>query len=264
MTPELTRFAPQSVPLRQWPVVLREAVDLVAAAPWRLLGLYLLVYLPIQLIDGVAYMAMPVRAAAMTLGFSGLFVAMDRVRAGAKPGLRDMFAPWQLPWNKIGLLTLSGALGAMLIWTIWLADLGSAQLAQILARAFSETGAPVPSAADPGLGLRLEAAVVDNLVAIPLLVLQPICVRYSWSAGRSLAATLVLGMRNAAWGLAFAAVLIPATMAMYVFPVDNLIDVFLLIGMDLVLGLITSAVCLVVLDRSLALPPPGASLIDPS
>jgi hypothetical protein len=162
-----------------------------------------------------------------------------------------MLTPWHLPWDKIALLTLSGALVSLFIWVVWLLDIGAPQVADILARGFSGAAGTGASAGDPGFVMRLEAAVVDNALGIPLLFLQPICMRYAWSANRCLAATLVVSLRNAAWGGVFALVLIPVTMAMYAFPVDNVLDVLVLMGADLVLGLLASAVCVVVLNRSL-------------
>lgn len=251
-------FAPRPVPLRQAGRVLQESAALVAAWPGRLVGLYLLIYLPVQLFSGSAYLAMPLRAVLASIGFAGIFGALEAIRGGRAPGLRDMAQAWQLPRDKLVLLGLAGLVPVLLVWLVWWLHLGSARLDALLTAPVAVAPEPSQDAAagamgvgNPPLGLKIETVAVDGLLSIPLLLLQPLCVLYSWNASRTFSANLLASLANWRWGLILAVVLFPLGLALYSYQPQGLLESLLLLLADVATGIYLSAMCLVLMHRTL-------------
>ncbi len=248
-------FAPRAVSVELTGRLAGEAAALLRAAPGRLLGLYLLASLAVQLLAGVAYLAMPLRAGLASLAFSGFFCALERVYRGQAPGLRDMGRPWQLPYDRIFLLVAVGVLQVLATWLVWWLDLGSTQLDRLLsvplAGAEGDTKDLVPSVSHPALAQMIEMIGVECVLNLPLLLLQPLCVLYDWSATRTLAANLLASLANWRWGVLMAIVGGPISLALYASHPDGLGPILLFLAVDAVSSMYLSAFTLVLLHHSL-------------
>jgi hypothetical protein len=256
-------FAPRPVPWRSGGQLLRESAAILAAAPGRLVGMYLLVYLPVQLLSGTAYLAMPLRGILASVAFAGYFCALETARRGNVPGLLDMARPWRLPPDKLILLGLAGLVPVLLVWLAWWIDLGGPALDKLLTaplaeaatdRAAQVAGEPLTaflSVSNPALAQRIEAVTIENILDIPLLLLQPLCVLHTWSATRTLSANLLASLANWRWGLCLAVVLAPIGLALYSFHPDSLAGNLLLLVTDVGLGIYLSAFTLVLMHHSL-------------
>ena len=252
-------FAPRPVAFQLGGQLLRETSAILAAAPGRLLGLYLLIYLPVQLLSGPAYLAMPLRASLASVGFAGFYCALEAARLGRAPGLRDLAGPWRLPRDKLVLLCLGGLVPVLLVWLAWWIDLGSLELGKLLANSLADGGADsardnlstVASVSNPALGQKIEAVLIENLADIPLLLLQPMCVLFSWSATRTFSANLMVSLANWHWGLFLAAALTPIGLSLYSYHPGTLSGDLLLLIADVAVGIFLNAFCLVLLHHSL-------------
>jgi len=254
-------FAPRPVEWRSAGVLLRESNALLAAAPARLVGMYLLIYLPIQLLSGTAYLAMPLRGILASIAFAGYFCALEAARRGQAPALLDIVRPWRLPRDKLLLLALAGLVPVLLVWLAWWMDLGSLALDKLLAAplagaegAAAAGGEPLSalvSVSNPALAQRIEAVAIENLVDIPLLLLQPLCVLHFWSGTRTFSANLLASLVNWRWGLLLAVLLTPIGVGLYSFQPDGLAGILLLLLTDVGIGIYVSAFTLVLMHHSL-------------
>ena len=237
------RFAPRPVDLAQFPGLLRETAALLAAAPARLGGLFLLVFVPIQILPNVPYIGMGLREALASIGFAGFFVALDSVRQGRRATLLDMAKAWRLPGDKLLLLVASGLVPLLVVLLVWWWDIGGVQLEALLS-------GRAPQVALPGRQ-QLEFVVVFNLVGMPLLFVQPLCVLFPWSATRTLSADLLTWMANWRWALLIALALIPIAIALDSFDPASVPEILLSLISEVAVEIALSAFTLVLLQRSL-------------
>jgi hypothetical protein len=236
-------FAPRVVGLDEFFSLLQQTGALLGAAPARLCGLFLLVFLPVQLLSGVPYAAMPLRFSIAAVGLSGYFVALEAARAGRVPGLLNMLAPWRLPAGKLILLVVSGLLPLLCVLLVWWFDLGWEAVDSFL-------GGAVPA---DGFTMRqeLEFVLVFNLVGTPLLFIQPLCVLYSWSASRCLSANLLAAAANWRWALALALISIPIAIGLDAFDQKSAAEMLLCLVADVAIQMGMGAFTLVLLQRAL-------------
>ncbi len=236
------RFAPQPVGLEELPALARATVAVIGGAPWRLVGLYLVVFLPFQLLLGVPYLGRPLGSAFASVGFAGYFAAMDAVRLGRAPAFADLLRPWRMPSAKLALLAVAGVVPLLFVVLVWWADLGVAQLDTLL------------SGADQGLlGARqqVEFIVVFNAVGMPLLFLQPLSVLYTWTASRTLSANLIVCVANWRWALALTLVAIPIGIGLASLDPSSAADTLLSLIAEVAVDMVLSAFTLVLMRRSL-------------
>jgi hypothetical protein len=237
------RFAPRAVGVEELRSLLQETVTLLSAAPARLCGLFLLVYLPVQLLSGIPYAAKPLRLAIASIGLTGYFVALEAVRSGRVPGLLNMLVPWRLSAEKLILLAVSGLLPLLCVLLVWWLDLGWDTVDNFLSG---------PPPAD-GISLRqqMEFELAFNISAIPLLFIQPLCVLYTWSASRSLSANLLAVAANWRWALALALIAIPIDLGLSAFDEGSVPEVLLSLLADVAIEMAIGAFTFVLLQRSL-------------
>jgi len=237
------RFAPRTVGLDEFSSLARESAALLAAAPGRLCVLFLLVFLPIQLVPSLPYIAMPLRATLAAVGFTGFFAALEAARKGRPPSFLDMLLPWRLAPDKIALLVASGLVPLLLALVAWWLDLGSNALDDLLGGRAGE-GAPA-------MRQQLEFVVVINLVSMPLLFLQPLCILFPWSGSRTLAANVLAWLANWRWALVLALVSIPLAIGLDSFDPGDPVEILLSLISEVAVEIALSAFTLVLLQRSL-------------
>jgi hypothetical protein len=270
--PSTPGFAPRSVAWREGVPMLRAALAMFAAAPVRFMGFYLLFTIPLVLIAGPGWLALPVHVTLLSIALTGIYAALESARRGEPPGLRDMCSPWLLPAGKIVLLGLSGALPLLAEWLVWWGDLGTGPLQALLgvpiglsdadSQEAAVNAARALSAVNPPLPQKLEEAAMDGLLGIPLLLLSPLCVLRPWSANRTLAANLIASLKNWHWGLALAVILEPIDLGLQ-FLEPGRAGGLLLLLVDAARSILASAFVLALMHRavdpSFALPAPAAT-----
>jgi len=237
------RFAPRAVGWEEFRSLVQETAALLGAAPARLCGLFLVVYLPVQLLSGIPYAAKPLRLAIASIGLAGFFVALEAVRAGRVPGLLNMLVPWRLAPGKLILLAVSGLLPLLCVFLFWWLDLGWDAVDNFL-------GGPPPA---DGMSLRqqLEFELAFNLCGAPLLFVQPLCVLYTWSASRSLSADLLAVAANWRWALGLALISIPIDMGLSAFDAGSVPEMLLSLLADIGIEMAMGAFTFVLLQRAL-------------
>jgi len=242
-TAGVRRFAPRPVALEKLPELARDTAALLGAAPLRLCGLFLLVFMAVQLMPSIPYLSMPLRSVIATVGFSGFFIALEAVRQGQPPTILDMAQAWRLPPDKLVLLVVSGLVPLFLVLLVWWSDIGGQAVAAVLA------GNPAPGV--PGERQQLEFIVIYNLVDIPLLFLQPLCVLFPWTASRTLSANLLAVLANWRWALLLGLISIPVAILLESFDPNSTVEVLLALGGEVLVEILLCAFTLVLLHRSL-------------
>lgn len=246
------RFAPRRVAKDELANLLQEGFALFGAAPLRLSGLYLLVYVPLLFVLDLPYVGRPLDAAIGGIAFAGFFTALESVRQHRQATLHDMGSAWKLPADKLVLLAAGGLVPVVFILLAWWLDLGSGPLDALL----SGEGTPLASP----LRTESEGVAVGELVSMPLLFLQPACVLFPWSGTRTLSATLILWLANWRWALGIALVRIPLSMVLIILGMSDpsdpgssggLVESIAFLAFGAALDLATGVFTLVLLNRSL-------------
>jgi hypothetical protein len=237
------RFAPRRIAFDQGADLVRESYALLAASPWRLSGMFLLVFVPLQLLPNFPYVAMPLRVALASIGYAGFFAALESVRQGRPATLLDMALPWRLRPDKLVLLVAAGLVPLLVVLIVWALDVGAGQFDALLSR----------QGPDAVLAPRqqIEYILVSDLLGVPLLFLQPLCVLHAWSATRTLSATLILALVNRHWVLALTAVEIAVDVALVAFEPTSAAEDIVSLLTDLAVYMVLSAFTLVLMQRSL-------------
>jgi hypothetical protein len=237
--PAGTPFEVRRVGFGEAVAVARDALAPLRAAPLRLIGLFLLLWIPIQLLVSVPTLGLFLREAVAAVAFAGLTVALDAARRSDPPDFHHLGVVLRFPPDKLALLVLSAVLpmlaGVVAVALIWGYD---ATVAFVDALGQS-SGHP---SADMVLGLRVAA----YLAGLPFTFVLPVWSLYGWSGSRSMGANLLVCLVNWRWVLAMTAVLLAAQTA-----IDGLYG--LGAGWDLVSLLCDIAVQLLSLSWTLAL-----------
>jgi hypothetical protein len=255
--PAVSGFAPRAVGFQEAGSLLRETWKLVFLSPGRLIGLYLAIYLPVQLVSGMALVVMPLRSALVSIGFAGYYLALEAAYRGRPPGLSDLAGLVRMPRGLWALLALAGLFSVLAVWGLWWLDMGTAQLRELLTAPLAAAADPARAAeavmtvSNPPLAQKIEAVAMENLIDIPLLFLQPLCVLRSWSATRTLSANLIASLANWRWALVLAVALGAAGFALYDWQPQGLGSTFLLLAADVAIGIVSNAFTLVLMHRAL-------------
>jgi hypothetical protein len=177
---------------------MRETAALLGASFGRLLVLFLLFYLLVLFLQELPYVALPLTATLSAIGNAGFICALETTRQGRAPSILDMLYPWKLPTEKLVLLVLGGMLPILVGMLVWWLDLGADRFVTLL-----QTTDP---AQIPSVGERIEFDLVIEVAATPLFFLAPFCVLYTWSASRTVSATVLAGLANWPWLVGYCAV----------------------------------------------------------
>ena len=237
------RFEPKPVPLSEWTEMARDAALMIGAAPVRLIGLYLLVYLPIQLFPNFPYVAIPIRATIGAIGFTGFFLALDAARSGRPPTIVDMALAWRLPAGKLAVLALSGLLPIACMALVWWLDLGGNAVNDLL------SGRLEPDKFTPHQ--QLDAVLAIDFAGLPLFFLQPLCMLAPWSASRTLSANFIACAVNWRWVLALTLLQVPIDIGTSALGTENGFEQLLSLLSELAVAIVLSAFTLRLLQRSL-------------
>jgi len=126
---------------------------------------------------------------------------------------------------------------------VWWIDIGGAQLDVLLSGQAPEAVLPARQ--------QLEFVVVFNLVGMPLIFIQPLCVLNTWSATRTLSANLLAWIANWRWALVITLLLIPIAIGLDSFDPSSAPEIVLSLLSEVAVEIGLSAFTLVLLQRSL-------------
>ena len=229
--------------MQELPGLLRETGALLGASPLRLAGLFLLIFVPLEVLEAWPYAGVPLHFGASAIAFCGFYLALAALRAGRQPLVLDLLVPWRLPPDKIVLLAASGLLPLVAGLLAWWLDLGWGAVDGYLGG----------TTADGGFGLRqeFEFALVLNLADAPLRFLQPLSVLNTWSASRTLSAALLAFAANWQWVLALALLTVALSLGLDAIDVKSPSQMLLALAGDVVAEIALSAFTLLLLERSL-------------
>jgi hypothetical protein len=203
--PDGGRFEVRRVGLGDAASILHDALAPLRAAPLRLLGLFLLLFIPSELLINVPTLGLILRGAAEAVAFTGLTVALDAAAHAVPPDFPHLGVVLRFSPGKLAMLILSGALpfivGLATLGLGWGYDATGAFLASLL----QENAHP---SADMAAALRTAAC----LASLPFAFVQPVWGLYGWSGSRSMGANLLVCLVNWRWVLAMAVAQLAAGM----------------------------------------------------
>jgi hypothetical protein len=245
LPPPPRRFAPQPVGLEEFASMVRETAALLGVAPGRLCGLFLMVFLPVQLVSALpfSYAVMPLRFAIAAVGLAGYYAVLESLRNGRPASVSDMLLPWRLAPDKVVLLVASGLVPLLAVLLAWWFDLGWDVADAFLSGQVPSEGLPVRQ--------EIEFVLVLNLVGTPLLFVQPLCVLYAWTGTRTLAANLLAFAANWRWALILTLVSIPIAIGLDAFDPKTVPEILLSLAADVAVEMGLGAFTFVLLQRSL-------------
>jgi hypothetical protein len=197
-SPTGLRFPLRQVALSEAGPLLHAAVAPYRAAPLRLTGLFLLLWLPVVLLAAVQTLGPFLSDVAAAVAFTGYTAALDAASRSEPPDFRHLGVVLRFGGDKLGLLMLSGLLpiliAVLVLYGVW----GVKETATFLDQLYGGNTHPAPVME---LGLR----GVDYLASMPFTFVAPVWALYRWSGSRSMAANLLACWVNWRWVLVIAA-----------------------------------------------------------
>lgn len=200
------RFTVRRVPARDFAALIDETVAAYRAYWLRLLGMFALLFIPIEVLPSLPYVGMVLREALASVAFAGYFLALEAARHGRAPALVHIASAFRLPGDKLVLLVVTGVLPLVCALATWFASWG---VEPALGYLSGESHVARPPTAE-----QLELIAVATVLGAPFWFIQPVCVLYNWSASRSLAANLLACAANWRWVLGLSLVLVLAGIAL--------------------------------------------------
>ncbi len=214
--------------------LLRASIAPYRAAPLRLTGMFLLLWVPIEALMGVEVFGLFLKEVAAAVVFTGYTCALDAAGRSEPPDFRHVGIVLRMGRDKLILLALSGLLpiliGALVLCGVW----GLQETTDFLADLSRTTGHPSPQ-------MTLDLRAADYLASIPFTFVAPVWALYRWSGSRSMAANLLACAVNWRWVLVTTGVLALA---------DTLLDWLSSQGDDLALVSLAGVIVLQMLSLS--------------
>ena len=192
------RFPLRRVPFSEAAELLRESLAPFRAAPLRLIGLYLLLWVPLMFISNVPTLGPFLGDAAGAVAFTAYTCALDAASRSEPPDFRHLGVVLRFGHDKLTLLMLSGLLPVLGATAVLCGVWGMHETAQFLDELTRANGR-LPAAMD------LDFQAAENLAGLPFTFVLPVWALYRWSASRSMAANLLACLVNWRWVLAMAA-----------------------------------------------------------
>jgi hypothetical protein len=189
------RFPLRRISFREFGPLLRASIAPFRAAPLRLTGMFLLLWVPVEALMGVEGLGLFLKEAAAAVVFTGYTGALDAASRSDPPDFRHVGVVLRFGRDKTVLLVLSGllpiAFGALVLCAVW----GLGDTSTFLNDLSRSTGHP-----SPVMALDLRAA--DYVASMPFTFVSPVWALYRWSGSRSMAANLLACLVNWRWVLA--------------------------------------------------------------
>jgi hypothetical protein len=195
-----SRFAVRRVSFGETRSLLQESIAPFRAAPLRLLGMFLLLWIAVEmLIGGIPTYGLFLKDIVGAVAYTGYTVALDAAARSDPPDFRHLGVVLRFGQDKLILLMLSGVLpsliGFLVLYAIWGFDATAGFLADIYR---------APGHELPAMSLDLWAA--ENIASLPFAFVAPVWALYRWSGSRSMAANFLACWVNWRWVLVITAV----------------------------------------------------------
>jgi hypothetical protein len=193
------RFPLRRVGLGEASALLQASLYPFRAAGLRLLGLYLLLWIPIVLFAFAGALGPSLFDIYAALAFTGYTCALDAASRSELPDLRHLGVALRFGPDKLMLLVLTGVLPRLaaiaVMWSLW----GIDETARFLDALAQPQSHPVPA-------MKLLYELAQSLAQLPFTFVAPVWALYRWSASRSMAANLLACWVNWRWVLAMTVV----------------------------------------------------------
>jgi hypothetical protein len=192
------RFPLRPVPFAEAGDLLRESIAPFRAAPLRLIGLFLLLWVPLVFLANVQAVGPFLGEVAEVVAFTAYTCALDAAFRSEPPDLRHLGVVLKFGHDKLMLLMLTGLVpilvGIGVLCGVW----GVQETVRFLDQLTRPNG-HLAAAMD------LDFQVAENIAGLPFTFVLPVWALYRWSASRSMAANLLACWVNWRWVLAMAA-----------------------------------------------------------
>jgi len=189
------RFPLRRVAFREAGQLLAASVGPFRAAPLRLTGMFLLLWIPIVAVALVQTLGPFLSDIAAAVAFTAYTSALDAASRSEPPDFKHLAVVVRFGRDKLVLLMLSGLLpiliSVLLLCGVW----GVNETSQFLVERYRPEGHP-----SPAMELSLRSA--DYLLSMPFTFVAPVWALYRWSGSRSMAANLLACWVNWRWVLA--------------------------------------------------------------
>jgi len=193
------RFALRRVGFAEARLLLRESIAPFRAAPLRLVGMFLLIWIGQLLISRIPTYGIFLNDVVAALAYTGYTFALDAATRSEVPNFQHLGVVLRFGQDKLILLALAGIVPIVVAFLVLFGMWGSEATAGFLAELYGS-----PGKASTDLSLDLWAA--ENVANLPFFFVQPVWALYRWSGSRSMAANLLACWVNWRWVLASTAV----------------------------------------------------------
>jgi hypothetical protein len=190
-----SRFTLRRVGLGEAGHLLRESVAPFRAAPWRLMGLFLLLWIPIQVLAFAQTVGPFLSDIAAAVGFTAYTAALDAATRSEPPDFRHLSVVGRFDFDKLTLLMLSGLLPVVVAVLVLYGMWGMPETARFLDNLSRTDG-------HPSTRLLLDFELAGDVAGMPFTFVAPVWALYRWSGSRSMAANLLVCAVNWRWVLA--------------------------------------------------------------
>jgi len=188
------RFAVRRVSFSETRQLLQGTIAPLRAAPLRLIGMFLLLWVPIEALIGLEDLGLFLKEAVAAVAFTGYTCALDAASRAQPPDFSHLGVILRFGRDKLILLVISGVvpilIGMLLLYGVW----GQEATAGFLRDLSRTAGHP-----SPAMALDLRAA--DYIASMPFTFVAPVWALYHWSGSRSMAANLLACLVNWRWVL---------------------------------------------------------------
>jgi hypothetical protein len=189
------RFPLRRVALREAGPLLRATIAPFRAYPLRLIGMFLLLWVPIEALAGLPTLGLFLKEIADAVAFTGYTLALDAATRSDPPDFRHLAVVLRFGRDKLILLALSGLLpilfAVLVLYGVWGLEATTGFLDE-LAR----------MAGHPSSAMVLDLRAAAYLASMPFTFVAPVWALYRWSGSRSMAANLLACLVNWRWVLA--------------------------------------------------------------
>jgi len=185
-------FALRRVPLGEAGELLHESLLPYRSAFWRLLGLFVLLWIGVLALLFVQAVGPFLSEAAAAFAFTGYTVALDAASRSEPPDFRQLAVVARLGRDKLILLVLTGVLPMLLAVLVLDAVWGVSETARFIGELSSAD-------VQPSTAMVIDFQNIANIASMPFSFVAPVWALYRWSASRSMAANLLACAKNWQW-----------------------------------------------------------------
>jgi hypothetical protein len=191
------RFPVRRIPFSEAGDLLRASIAPFRAAPLRLIGMFLLLWLPIVVLTLVDTVGPLLAEMAAAVAFTGYTAALDAATRSDRPDFRHLGIVLRFDRAKWILLLLSSVLPTLIGYLVLCGVWGIQETSTFLAESSRPGGQPMPV-------MVLDLRTAEYIANMPFTFVIPVWALYRWSASRSMAANFLACVVNWRWVLAIA------------------------------------------------------------